>query len=134
MTKSNIAEVVSKWVEKALHLPFTIYCDIIPKVDSDAACVRHDPSPAAEKRFMDGSRYVSRNLTFYVRMKNAEQARELVKQITDKLDGATVVSADGVSIDCEAVTLPQYIDTDSKEYTTYSAAIKCEYLEPAETN
>lgn len=134
MTKSNIAEVVSEWVEKALHLPFTIYCDIIPKADSDAACVRHDPSPAAEKRFTDGSRYVSRNLTFYVRMKNAEQARELVKQITDKLDGATVVSADGVSIDCEAVTLPQYIDTNSKEYTTYAAAIKCEYLEPAEIN
>lgn len=134
MTKSNIAEVVSKWVEKALHLPFTIYCDIIPKADSDAACVRHDSSPAAEKRFTDGSRYVSRNLTFYVRMKNAEQARELVKQITDKLDGATVVSADGVSIDCEAVTLPQYIDTNSKEYTTYAAAIKCEYLEPAEIN
>ena len=134
MTKSNIAEIVSEWIEKALHLPFTIYCDIIPKADSDAACVRHDPSPAAEKRFMDGSRYVSRNLTFYVRMKNAEQARELVKQITDKLDGTTVVSADGVSIDCEAATLPQYIDTDSKEYTTYSAAIKCEYLEPAETN
>lgn len=134
MTKSNIAEVVSEWVEKALSLPFTIYCDLIPEADSDGACVRHDPSPAAEKRFTDGSRLVSWNLTFYVRMKKAEQARELVKQITDKLDGATVISFDGVSIDCEAVTLPQYIDTDSKEYTTYAAAIKCEYLEPATIN
>ena len=134
MTKSNVAEVVSKWVEKALNLPFTIYCDLIPFAEADGACVRHDPSPAAEKRFMDGSRYVSRNLTFYVRMKNAEQARELAKQITDKLDGATVMRDDGMTIDCEAVTLPQYIDTDSKEYTTYATAIKCEYLEPAETN
>ena len=134
MTKSNIAEVVSEWVEKALSLPFTIYCDLIPEADSDGACVRHDPSPAAEKRFTDGSRLGSWNLTFYVRMKKAEQARELVKQITDKLDGATVISFDGVSIDCEAVTLPQYIDTDSKEYTTYAAAIKCEYLEPATIN
>nr|DAX69497.1 MAG TPA: Minor capsid protein [Caudoviricetes sp.] len=134
MTKSNIAEVVSEWVEKALSLPFTIYCDLIPFSDTDGACVRHDPSPAAEKRFTDGSRFVSWNLTFYVRLKNAEQARETAKQITDKLDGATVIRDDGVSIDCEAVTLPQYIDTDSKEYTTYATAIKCEYLEPAETN
>lgn len=134
MTKSNIAEVISEWVEKALQLPFTIYCDLIPTADADGACVRHDPSPAAEKRFSDGSRYVSRNLTFYVRMKNAEQARELSKQITDKLDGATVTSPDGLEIDCEAVTLPQYIDTDSKGLTTYAAAIKCDYYEPAETN
>ena len=134
MTKSNVAEIVSEWVEKTLHLPFTIYCDLIPLVDADGACIRHDPSPAAEKRFMDGSRYVSWNLTFYVRMKNAERARELAKQITDKLDGATVISNDDVPIDCEAVSLPQYIDTDSKEYTTYAVAIKCEYLEPAEIN
>lgn len=131
MTKSNVAEIVSEWVEKNLHLPFTIYCDLIPEADTDGACVRHDPSPAAEKRFMDGSRFVSRNLTFYVRLKNAEKAREWVKQITDKLDGTTI-STNGISINCEAVTLPQYIDTDSKEYTTYSAAIKCEYVEPAE--
>ena len=134
MTKSIIAEVVSEWVESALNLPFTIYCDLIPEADADGACVRHDPSPAAEKRFTDDSRYVSRNLTFYVRMKSAEQARELSKQITDKLDGATVISPDGLEIDCEAVTLPQYIDTDSKEFTTYAAAIKCDYLEPAESN
>ena len=134
MTKSNVAEVVSEWVENTLHLPFTIYCDIIPKADSDAACVRHDPSPAAEKRFSDGSRYVSRNLTFYVRLRDAGEARELVKQITDKLDGTTVTSPDGLSIDCEATTLPQYIYTDSKEYTTYAAAIRCDYLEPAEMN
>ena len=127
MTKSNIAEVVSEWAEKALQLPFTIYCDLIPTADADGACVRHDPSPAAEKRFSDGSRYVSRNLTFYVRMKNAQQ-------ITDKLDGATVTSPDGLEIDCEAVTLSQYIDTDSKGLTTYAAAIKCDYYEPAETN
>ena len=132
MTKSNVAEVVSGWIEKTLNLPFTIYCDLIPFADADGACVRHDPSPAAEKRFMDGSRYVSWNLTFYVRMKNAEEAREIAKQITDKLDDATVMRDDGVTIDCEAVTLPQYIDTDSKEYTTYASAIKCEYLEPAE--
>ena len=47
--KSNIAERIGEWAEKKLHLPFTIYMDIIPDANTDGACIRHDPAPAAEK-------------------------------------------------------------------------------------
>jgi hypothetical protein len=129
MIQSKIAETISAWVETELTLPFTIYCDRIPDAETDGACVRHDPTPAAEKRFADGTRLVAWNFTFYTRCKNAENAREYGKQIVDKLDGATIESPENIEIDCEAVTLPQYIDTDAKGYTTYCESVKCTFLE-----
>ena len=129
MIQSKIAETISEWVETALELPFTIFCDLIPDEDADGACIRHDPTPAAEKRFIDGTREVSWNFTFYTRCKDAENAREYGKQIVDKLDGATIESPENIKINCEAVTLPQFIDTDAKGFTTYSESVKCTFLE-----
>ena len=129
MIQSKMAETISAWAETALDLPFTIFCDMIPDEDTDGACIRHDPTPAAEKRFTDGTRLVAWNFTFYTRCRDAENAREYGKQIVDKLDGATVTSAEGTEIECEAVTLPQFIDTDAKGFTTYSQSVKCTFLE-----
>lgn len=131
MIQSRIAEAVSAWAEKALALPFTIYCDIIPDADRDGACIRHDPTPAAERRFSDGSRLVSWNFTFYMRCKDAADAREYAKRTVDALDGITVERG-GLTIDCEAATLPQFIDTDVKGFTTYSAAIRASCSEENE--
>ena len=129
MIQSKIAETISAWVENALTLPFTIFCDLIPDEDEDGACIRHDPTPAAEKRFADGTRLVAWNFTFYIRCKDSAQAREYGKQIIDTLDGATIESTENIKIDCEAVTLPQFIDTDAKGFTTYSESVKCTFLE-----
>lgn len=129
MIQSKIASAISAYVEETLQLPFTIYCDLIPDEATDGACVRHDPTPAAEERYNDGTRLVAWNFTFYTRCKNAANAREYGKQIVDTLDGATVLSAENIKIECEAVTLPQYIDTDAKGFTTYAESVKCTFLE-----
>lgn len=129
MIQSKIASAISAYVEETLQLPFTIYCDIIPDEAADGACVRHDPTPAAEERYNDGTRLVAWNFTFYTRCKNAADAREYGKQIVDTLDGATVLSAEKIKIECEAVTLPQFIDTDAKGFTTYAESVKCTFLE-----
>ena len=129
MIQSKIASAISAYVEETLQLPFTIYCDLIPDEAADGACVRHDPTPAAEERYNDGTRLVAWNFTFYTRCKNAADAREYGKQIVDTLDGATVLSAENIKIECEAVTLPQYIDTDAKGFTTYAESVKCTFIE-----
>ncbi len=129
MIQSKIASAISAYVEETLQLPFTIYCDLIPDEAADGACVRHDPTPAAEERYNDGTRLVAWNFTFYTRCKNAANAREYGKQIVDTLDGATVLSAENIKIECEAVTLPQYIDTDAKGFTTYAESVKCTFIE-----
>jgi len=131
--KSNIAERISEWIEKKLALPFSVYMDLIPDTEKDGACIRHDPAPAAEKRFIDGSRFVSWNFTFFIRCKNAANAREFTKSIIDTIDGKTIGDCEYESLYIEALTLAQYIDTDSKGYTTYSTSIKCSYLEHLET-
>lgn len=126
--KSNVAESVCEWAEKELGLPFTVFTDLIPDGDSDGACIRHDPAPAAEKRYSDGTRLVSWNLTLFVRCRDSALSRSLAGEITAKLDGAEIETEE-TKIECEATTLPQFIDTDAKGFTTYSASVKCTFLE-----
>lgn len=132
MTCLSVANIINTWIENKLNLPFTIQNDVIDKPTGDAACLRHDPAPAAEKRFTDGSRLVKWSLTYYIRSSNRETARKYAYEITDTLDGVTLPTAAGVNIDIEAATLPQFISIDDKQNTLYSAAIVCTYMEPRE--
>ncbi|MCM1218944.1 MAG: hypothetical protein NC548_31060 [Lachnospiraceae bacterium] len=131
--KLNVAEIICKSVENALTPPFPIYADTMPDADKDCACLRHDPAPAAEMRFADGSRLLKWNLTFYIRCGNAEAARDGAKAMTDLLEGAAITDPEtGTRIDTEAATLPQFIGVDDKGKTTYGAAVTASYLEESE--
>lgn len=131
MSNLNVANIINTWVETELSLPFTIYNDVMPDSTGDAACLRHDPAPAAERRYTDGTRLLKWNLTYYVRNKNRTKAREYADRITAKLDGVEITDqASGAKIECEAQTLPQFISLDDKNNTIYSAAIVCTYLDP----
>lgn len=133
MSTLNVANIVNEWVEEVLNLPFTINNDVIPDTSDDAACLRYDPAPAAERRYTDGTRLLKWNLTYYVRNKDRSKARDYAAQITAALDGAEIPDeASGVLIETEAATLPQFISIDEKNNTIYSAAIVCTYLEPRE--
>ena len=133
MSVLNVANIINAWVEEVLSLPFTITNDVIPDTKDNAACLRYDPAPAAERRYTDGSRLLEWNLTYYIRNKDRSKAREYAGQITAALDGAEIPDeTSGVLIETEAATLPQFINTDEKNNTIYSAAIVCRYLEPRE--
>lgn len=133
MNVLNVANIVNEWIENKLDLPFTINNDVIPDTSDNAACLRYDPAPAAERRYTDGTRLLKWNLTYYVRNKDRTKARDYAGQITAALDGAEIPDeASGVVIETEAATLPQFITTDEKNNTIYSAAIVCTYLEPRE--
>lgn len=133
MSALNVANIVNAWVEEKLDLPFTITNDVIPDTKDNAACLRYDPAPAAERRYTDGTRLLKWNLTYYIRNKDRSKAREYASLITAALDGAEIPDeASGVVIETEAATLPQFITTDEKNNTIYSAAIVCTYLEPRE--
>lgn len=133
MSALNVANIVNAWVEEKLDLPFTINNDVIPDTKDNAACLRYDPAPAAERRYQDGTRLLKWNLTYYIRNKDRSKAREYASTITAALDGAEIEDeTSGVVIETEAATLPQFITTDEKNNTIYSAAIVCTYLEPRE--
>ena len=131
MSGLNVSNIINSWIENILNLPFTIYNDVIPDTNANAACLRYDPAPAAEKRYIDGTRLIKWNLTYYIRNKDRTKAREYAHIITARLDGAEIRDAEsGVNIMIEAQTLPQFISIDDKNNTIYSAAIICTYLEP----
>ena len=134
MSALNVSNIVNDWIEKKLNLPFTIYNDVIPDTNDNAACLRYDPAPAAERRYTDGTRLLKWNLTYYIRNKDRTKARNYADEIAAQLDGAEIHDpASGVCIQIEAATLPQFISMDEKNNTIYSAAIVCTYLEPRES-
>lgn len=131
MSTLNVANVVNAYVEAKLQLGFTIYNDIIPDTDNNAACLRYDPAPAAEDRYIDGTRLVQWNLAYYVRNKNRTTARQYADEITAALDGVQIYDqTSGITVNVEAQTLPQFVTVDEKNNTVYSAAIVARYLEP----
>jgi hypothetical protein len=127
----NVSEVINAWVEDELHITAPIYNDVIPDTTNDAACLRYDPAPAAEERYIDGSRLLKWNLAYYIRNANRSTARSLAGNITEALDGAQITDAvSGITVSVEAQTLPQFITVDDKNNTVYSASIVATYLEP----
>jgi hypothetical protein len=127
----NVSEVINAWVENELHITAPIYNDVIPDTTNDAACLRYDPAPAAEERYIDGSRLLKWNLAYYIRNANRSTARSLAGNITEALDGAQITDAvSGITVSVEAQTLPQFITVDDKNNTVYSASIVATYLEP----
>ena len=127
-----IAEIVNSYVEQKLSLPFTIDNDAIATA-GDGACLRHDPSAKKEKAFLDGSATMLYNMSYYIRCRNAKEAREYTKEIGDALDGHTFTdAATGTEIECETTASENYIGVDAKNLTTYSTAIKCTYMQQAE--
>lgn len=131
MSTLNVANIINAWVENALSLSFTIYNDVIPDTTPDAACLRYDPAPAAEERYIDGSRLLKWNLAYYVRNKSRDKARQLADELTATLDGVQIEdAASGITVYVEAQSLPQFITVDEKNNSVYSAAIEATYLEP----
>ena len=86
MSALNVSNIVNDWIEKILNLPFTIYNDVIPDTSDNAACLRYDPAPAAERRYTDGTRLLKWNLTYYIRNKDRTKAREYADRITARLE------------------------------------------------
>ena len=126
----DVAPVVCDYLEANMELPFALSLDLIQDAEKNGACIRHDPTQAAERSFTDGSRLIVWNLALYVRMKDAAKAREWTNAIIERLDGFTIEDKEKeIEIKCEAVALAQFVDTDDKGMTTYTGSFSAAFLE-----
>ena len=117
----GIAKLVNEYLKKKLDL--TIYNDVFADDKEGATDIicRYDPSEAAERRFIDGTRRVEEQLSFYCRSPNATKARDTLDDIIKTLDNHHVLRVkDGLLCQCEAVALPQFVDmSDSGKRRTH---------------
>ena len=129
----GIAQLVNEWVKKQLPANFpTIYNDVFTDADGDSIVCRHDPSQAAEKRFNDGSRAGTVNLSYHARSDDAKRCRMFLSEILNRLDTETIIDvSDDVYVECEALTLPQFVTVDDKNNTYYTASVRVEYTQEA---
>lgn len=89
---------------------------------------RHDPSTAVEKRFFDGSRDGSLNVSYYTKSKDALKARDQLTAIIQALDIPDEVAVtDALTIKVEPVTTPQPVGKTDTGAFTYTASVKLDY-------
>lgn len=117
----GIAKLINSYLKKKLDI--TIYNDVFADDKAGATDIicRYDPSEAAERRFIDGTRRVEEQLAFYCRSPNATKARDTLDDIIKTLDNHHIVRLDDKLLcQCEAVTLPQFVDvSDSGKQRTH---------------
>lgn len=126
----GIAKLINEYLKKKLDI--TIYNDVFADDKAGATDIicRYDPSAAAERRFIDGTRRVEEQLSFYCRSQNATKARDALDDIIKTLDNHHVLRVkDGLLCQCEAVTLPQFVDMSDGGKTTYTCTVKIIYRE-----
>lgn len=126
----GIANLVNNYLKTKLGL--TIYNDVfaVDKAGTTDIICRYDPSEAAERRFIDGTRRVEEQLAFYCRSPNATKARDTLDDIIKTLDNHHIVRLDDKLLcQCEAVTLPQFVDVSDSGKTTYTCTVKIIYRE-----
>lgn len=132
----NIAKLVNEYLLALPKFPVTvIYNDLFPEAQKDSLLCRHDPSTAAEKRYADGSRRGIQNFSYIARCKDAKNCRSWLQTVIDSLDQKEIVVSEAVTIECEAVTLPQFISSsEDQKQTIYTASVKVEFYEDAKGN
>ena len=100
---------------------------------SEGVIARHDPGSAREHSYIDGSAEGAVSISFYGRYKDAYTARATLNSIIEAPDNAQIEDeGDNLTISTEAVSLPQYISTDEKGFTLYTAGIRAEYERSAQ--
>ena len=126
----GITKLINEYLKQKLDI--AIYNDVFADDTAGATDIicRYDPSEAAERRFIDGTRRVEEQLSFYCRSPNATKARDTLDDIIKTLDNHHVLRVkDGLLCQCEAVTLPQFVDVSDSGKTTYTCTVKIIYRE-----
>lgn len=131
MESSKLIDSVCSYAQEKAGLPFALYADVIPTEAGDCGCVRCAPAEASERRYIDNSKWVKWQLSVYVRCKAQAEARQYALAVCDALDGVKLTLDDGAVVLCEAQSLPQWLEADSKGATYYLAAFSAEYLQDA---
>lgn len=130
----KIAQIICEYLEanvvdsSGIALPFPIEIEMFRSKDRDGAIIRHDPTSAAERRFIDGTRLVVRVFSVYTRCKDTFDALKWSRLLIDTIDGKEI-EKDALKVECVAQSLPQFIEQDAGGYTVYMGSFSAKYME-----
>lgn len=124
----HINKVINNYIMTHLEDLPPIYNDLFVEDLGDAVMSRHDPSNAAERRHIDGSRQGITSVSFYTRSKNATNALKWADMIVNLLDSLEIEDAENnLFLACEVTSNPQFISVDDAEQKIFMATISVDY-------
>ena len=123
----NIAEILNGYLlENVLEEGCVIYNDVFPDSEGDCIISRHSPSQATEKVYIDGTAVGNVSLSYFMRSRDAGKCRNVLGGIISVTDGLRM-TADGIEVKFEAVTVPNFVSVDDKNNAVYTCDITARY-------
>jgi len=104
---------------------FKFYIDEIPSPDVEAIVLRHDPSQAKTRSFVDGTSLQFNSIGFYSRFSDKEKSRVILKKISNALDNLQIENK-FATLTIEVSTQISFAYTDDKERAIYTFSANVE--------
>ena len=124
----NILNEVNAYLLQKITPYSTIYLDVFPNDSVEELMSRNDPSPAAETRYMDGSRIGIFQFSYYAKSSSSETARLQLESIISALDFKELSTiSNGTAIKLEAATTPAFVSKSEAGEVIFVTSLRLEY-------
>ncbi len=123
----NLIDSLINWLEeefKKTDSDVKFYIDDIPSPDIEGVVLRHDPSQAKERNFVDGSSLQLNSIGIYSRFSGKEESRVILKKISNALDNLQI-DDDSTTYAFDVATQISYAYTDDKGRAIYTFNVSC---------
>lgn len=124
---TNLAKTINAYLKDNIN-DLKIFNDLFPDDKTEGVIAIHDPATRKVTTFIDGTQELQINISYTARYKNAKKCREVLTSILELLDGCKLIDTeDNTKVKTEAIANAQFLATDDKNNSIYTASINAVY-------
>lgn len=123
----SLIDSLIDWLEEEFqknNSDVKFYIDDIPSPDTEGVVLRHDPSQAKVRNYVDGSSLQLNSIGVYSRYTGKEESRVILKKIANALDNLQIDN-EYATFAFEVATQISYAYTDDKGRAIYTFNVSC---------
>ena len=126
----NITKTINDYLLENMTLGVDIiYNDLFLNPDGLEIMSRYEPSQAKITEYIDGSSVGSMQIAYFVRSDSANECRNILQAISDKLDNLKLTDSTDEQTEyiLSVTTLPNFVSVDDKENVIYTITVNADY-------
>ncbi len=123
----SLIDSLIDWLEEEFeknNSDVKFYIDDIPSPDIEGVVLRHDPSQAKVRNYVDGTSLHLNSIGIYSRFSGKEESRVILKKISTALDNLQIDN-DNATCAFDVATQISYAYTDDKGRAIYTFNVSC---------
>ncbi len=123
----SLIDSLIDWLEEEFeknNSDVKFYIDDIPSPDIEGVVLRHDPSQAKVRNYVDGTSLQFNSIGVYSRFSGKEESRVILKKISTALDNLQIDN-ENATFAFDVATQISYAYTDDKGRAIYTFNVNC---------